>query len=479
MKKLSKVMCLILALTMIVSFAGCKKAKELDNSSDSSEISSEISSTVENTDGENSAIQNTSEIMNSSKPSSSSKPTVSAESGSWKALLQQMPSNLKGTTIEIFHWNPVSELPNGKQVLSNFQKQTKIKVNWKVASYDNYDIELQARVAAGKSPDVVLFQWMNVNRMKLCQPISNVSFDFNNSVWDSELMKYYTVNGKTYAVNMNGTYLNRPAAVMYNKNLIEKYEYEDPYTLWKQGKWTESKFMEMCKDFKRKTNSPAWVVSKYDVWSLLLGLQCELSFNNGKYGNNLKDTRAVTAWQRGAELFNSGLVDRSWDMNGFESGKYLFMDTSLMYTRTTQPYFSDMKSSGTLGVVPFFTIEGQSTQYQLMSEYEAYGFAKGAKNTTAAAYFLRYYLDPESYNSKTFFFSEQAKEVYEYSMKQPNRIMHNRFPLGGGNSQSPIADVRLALQAATPDQVPTVLNKYMSVVDACVIDLNNRLSELS
>ena len=114
-----------------------------------------------------------------------------------------------------------------------------------------------------------------------------------------------------------------------------------------------------------------------------------------------------------------------------------------------------------------------------MSEYEAYGFAKGAKNATGAAYFLRYYLDPASYDSKTFFCSEEAKEVYEYAMKQPNRVMHNRFPLGSGNSTSPVSDVRLALQQATSAQIPTLLNTYMPVVDAAVEDLNNRLNDLS
>ena len=56
--------------------------------------------------------------------------------------------------------------------------------------------------------------------------------------------------------------------------------------------------------------------------------------------------------------------------------------------------------------------------------------------------------------------------------------MHNRNPLGSGNSASPISEVRLALQEATPEQVPTVLNTYMSAVDAAVADLNKRLSDL-
>ena len=467
---------MILAIGITLSSTACSSKKTSSEPDDSTVVSSSEPVSSENeTSSEAQSSQD--KTVSSDNKSSAQQSTVAAK-GSWQNVLKSMPKSLRGTTVEIFHWNPQSELPNGAQVITKFQQQTGIKVNWKVASYDNYDVELQARVAAGKSPDIVLFQWMNVNRVKLCQPVSAAGFDFNNSDWDSELMKYYTVKGKTYAVNMKNTLLNRPAAIFYNKTLIEKYDYEDPYTLWKQGKWTESKFMEMCKDFKRTVNGPAWCVSKYDVWALLTGLQSEISYKDGKYGNNLRDKRAIKAWQRCAELYQQGLIDRSWDSNGFEQGKYLFFDTSLMYTRTTQPYFSTLKSSGTLGVVPFFPVAGQSTQYQLMSEYEAYGFAKGAKNAKGAAFFLRYYLDPASYDANTFFCSEEAKAVYEYAMKQPNRIMHNRNPLGSGNSASPISEVRLALQEATPEQVPTVLNTYMSAVDAAVADLNKRLSDL-
>ena len=152
--------------------------------------------------------------------------------------------------------------------------------------------------------------------MALTQPIENVNYDFSGNDWDKAVKSYYSVNGKTYAVNMNGTLLNRPAAIFYNKSLREKYDFEDPYRLWKNGKWTESKFMEMCREYKKLAKGPAWVVSKFDVWTVLSGLQGEMSYKNGKYGNNLRDTKSVAAWQRCASLFEEGLIDRSWDEAG-------------------------------------------------------------------------------------------------------------------------------------------------------------------
>lgn len=403
----------------------------------------------------------------------------SSVSTSWQQVLAGMPKELRGTQIELFHWNPVTELPNGNQMLADFEKQTGMRVKWTVASYDNYDVELQARIAADNSPDIVLFQWLNVNRVSLCQPITNIGYDFNATDWDSLLMDYYTINGKPYAVNLADTLLNRPDVIFYNRSLIEKYDYDDPYALWKDGEWTEEAFMKMCEDFQRQVDGPAWVISKWDLWPLLVGLQGELSYRDGRFGNNLKNTKAVATYQKCADLYDSGLIDRSWDSAGFESGKYLFMDTSAMFSRTRQPYFPSMKSNGTLGVVPYFTVDGQDTYYQIMGEYEAYGIAKGAKNAKGAPYFLRYYLDPGTYDEKTFFCTSQALDVYKWCMEQPNRIVNTRYPLGNGNSTSPASKVRLALEGATAAQVPSILNQYMSAVDSVVADLNARLEKLS
>ena len=226
MKKISRFLCGILAICMILASAACGSSEEPSSSVPANiETGSDVESSTESTDSkvESSKETDSSEKANSSnqsqatqsKPNSKpsqptqsnpnskpSQPTQSkpnsqsaqvSASGSWQNVLKNLPSELRGTTIEVFHWNPASELPNGAQVITKFQQQTGIKVNWKVASYDNYDVELQARVAAGKSPDIVLFQWMNSNRIKLCQPVSQVGFNFKNSDWDSELMKYYTV----------------------------------------------------------------------------------------------------------------------------------------------------------------------------------------------------------------------------------------------------------------------------------------------
>ena len=240
MKKFSRIICLILAAAIALLSAGCRS-----NSSTTSELSdggydgNGGGITVDVTGGKNQSGGNGS--ASSGKGGNSSK-NNSGTSHS-KDNISKIPSNLKGTTVEFYNWNPASEYPQMSQLIKEFERATDVKIKWTVASYENYCVEIAARVAANNSPDIIRFKFMNVAEMELVQPVTNSGFDFSGSEWDHQLMDYYTVNGKTYAVNMTNTLINSPFLLTYNKDLIAMNDYEDPYTLWKKGKWTWSKFI--------------------------------------------------------------------------------------------------------------------------------------------------------------------------------------------------------------------------------------------
>ena len=66
-------------------------------------------------------------------------------------------------------------------------------------------------------------------------------------------MESYSYAGKYYAANLKNTFNQQPTAVVYRPSQIARYKLEDPYTLWKQGKWTYDKFKELCRAFKDET----------------------------------------------------------------------------------------------------------------------------------------------------------------------------------------------------------------------------------
>ncbi len=480
-KKMKSFLSIVLAMAMVLALSACKSDDSgnlSDYTSDYSEESGGISAIVVESSAQDGKGDGAGDATGNSNGTSGGKGNASSsQSSAWKAVLSKMPSDLKGTTIEFFNWNPVSEYPQMSSLIKNFQKETGMKVKWTIGSYENYCVELATRVAADNAPDIVRFKFMNVSEMELTQPISNSGFDFSGAEWDKDLMNYYSLNGKAYATNMTNTFINSPYLMTYNKDLIAMGDYEDPYTLWKKGKWTWDKFIEMCEDYYKSTKNTAWVVYCYDSWLRLNGIQGILSYENGKFGNNLNSAKTIEGYKKAYEYNTNGVAETSWDSDGFNSGKHLFMENMAIHLRTSNPYFAALKAEGKLGVVPYPTIEGNSTQYIPIGEYEAYGFPKGAKNIKGAPYFLRYVLDAENYDSKTYFFSAQALEVYQYVMAQPNRVVHTRYP-DGSFKKSDIDPYHGGIDGKEPSQLTTYIDKHKGGIDDYVKKLNNRLNKI-
>jgi hypothetical protein len=134
-----------------------------------------------------------------------------------------------------------------------------------------------------------------------------------------------------------------------------------------------------------------------------------------------------------------------------------------------------MKAKGTLGAVPYPTIKGQSTYYQLIGELEAYGIAKGAPNAKAVPSFLEYYLNGDNYDSNTFFNDKTILDVYKYCRQQTNIInwQNERLVLAGSDSK-----LMSTLVSASSAQVPTLLAQDANIVGRIVNEHNSILSGL-
>lgn len=394
----------------------------------------------------------------------------------------QFPSSIRGKTIEIFNWNPSTEYTEMSSLIAAFEKASGCKVKWTVAAYSDYNVELAARVAANNAPDIIRFTGANVAELELAQPLSNTGYDFSGSEWDQALMKYYTVNGKCYATNTSNSFVCSPYLIAYNKDLVGRYDFEDPYTLWKNGKWTMEKFVEMCKDFYRITGVQGAQLYKYDSYLLNCGYQGIISYKDGRYGSNMSDPKCLALWQKSYKWTEEGAFQhKNWDQVGFLNGKYLFMEVMAIHLRTANPYYSDLISTGSLGVVPWPTpiSSDSSTIYTTFGEYEAYGIAKGAKNAEAVPYFLEYVLNSNNLKNKnSYFYSSEALEVYQHVMSNKNRIMHTRYPDGQMDSCSSIDPIYYGVRSQTQAQLSTYVSSNKSSVDVFVNGLNSRLSAL-
>jgi len=468
MKNFKRILALVLALVMLFAFAGCNNEPEWESyysvyeeveggeqNNNSTKTESDSDDTV--------VIQNNNNNGNSS----------SGKGDEDKSSLN-VPAELRGTTIKILSYNPISEISGGQKVIDNFTKETGIKVKWIRASYDSYDTEIAAYVAGGNSPDIVYLNHFVLSRMKNMQPISCTGYDFSDtSVWDAKTMDAYSINGKAYAIHLNPslTLFQQPQVLFYNKNTIAEYSLEDPYKLWEQGKWNMDTFIKMCRDFKEASGQKPW--SPQECWDYLnyMNLQGVLNFDGKTVSEAASNPKVVTALQQQATWRQEGLQGDYLNVNGVVDGTGLFVSWNYGTARSSNSYLKSLKSNGSLGIVPAPSIPGQDKYYTYMSEYEGYAIPKGAKNSKAVPYFLRYFLDKTNYAQNSFFASKDAIKIYDYLMSQ-ERVISTRF-LNGMSGKS--EEYTEKLRGSAPAQIQTIVSSYSSIFKDIASELNKTI----
>ena len=424
---MKKMITMLLAVMMLLTVAGCGSSDKTKQTSDAAANDDFFADDVTVVESDS---KDKKEDSKSKKKENANVPQENKVGGkSASEVLASMPSKLKGSKLTVYNWNPASEYTGAPTVIQQFEKKTGIKVEWKTINFEVYTTRLASLIASGNSPDLVRTRTPSSTRLTSFQPLSVTKFDFSDEAWDQILMKDYSVNGVPYATSLRNTHLGSVAMMFYNKSLINKYDLENPYTLWKNGKWTMSKFVKMCKDYKAASNEAFGCVGwTYNAWNQLYGVAGPIGYDGTKYFSNLSNNKYLTSTVAIADYFNTSKLFGEGRAEVFDANRALFYAGASVYARRKNSYFGSVKAAGSFYAVPMPTVDGQSTYYQPRDEYEAYAIAKGAKNPEAAPYFLRYFLDGANYDLSNFFCNKQNLEVYNWCMSQKNTI----WSLGDG-----------------------------------------------
>lgn len=473
MKRIARIiLVLVLVTSMIFTAVGCGGKEPA--SSDANDDFFADSENIIDTGSEDANSNNSGDGSGQGETTQNPSNNVNSVGGkTWAEVLANMPKNLKGTTIDFYNWNPQSEYGGVSTVLRNFEKETGIKVNWITMNYSVYQTKLAALVASDEAPDVARTNTPVSYNMQSFQPLDATKFDFSDAAWDKVLMKDYTINGKQYATNLNNTHLAGYEVMFYNKSLLDKYDMENPYQLWKDGKWTWNKFLDMCKEFKKESNADyAAGALGWGSYTQLFGVNGPMKYDGTKYVSMLDDSNFLRVTQEVADLHNTDKLFLEWGLEEFDAGKILFWGGGAIHGRRLNAYFSNLKNSGAVYSVPMPSIDGQEKYYQGVFEYEAYAVVKGAKNPEAVPYFLRYFLDPANYDMGAFFINNQMKEVYDWCAKQTNKIWTmgyfdriNRYDFDG-------------IRSMKGNQVISFVDSHEYAVTQRVNEMNDALEKL-
>lgn len=350
-----------------------------------------------------------------------------------KAVVSKMPSELKNTEITFLNWYD-SEGHEEGDLIKLFKEETGIKVTTLVKPYSSYIDDVAGMLAAGETPDVMRVKDPEVGTIKLLQDINVATgFDFSGKEWDQRLIHDWTFGKKCYGVNLYYTPYLMADLLVYNTKTMKDQGFEDPWELWKQGKWTWPKMKEMMvKWVEQGTDYIGAVIWPTDAPVVTSnGASFTKRNDDGTYTLNLMNQKSLDRWKftldgRTANLFiNDGndAVDRSNQTTLFGS-----MTASVVQGRTVD-YFQKLRRKNVFAVVPH--PKWDDDEYCLpIGEDTAFGVPKGAKNAKAVPYFLAYLCNLDNYdlsiydkktNPTGFFYNQQCKDVYLEILSIENR----------------------------------------------------------
>ncbi|MBQ2734973.1 MAG: extracellular solute-binding protein [Clostridia bacterium] len=485
MKKLAKqILFGLLALALTLSLVACGGDGETNATTTTAgddtvttTVADEPDATTTTGTGSSNGKQSSTTKSNTTKtPSKTTKPQGDASELTWAQVKAKMPANLKGSTIVFYNWNELNSITDAQKVANAFTKETNITLDYQVGSYSGYVTEIAAKQAAKSAPDIVRMKDMNPALLKLLQPLSKTGYDFSDKAWDQELMSMYSYKGTAYATNMSNTLMQQPDVLLYNKKLITKYDLDDPYTLWKQGKWSYEKLVEICQTFKDEAGEGnlAYSPHKWNEFAQLQGSDFAIFTENG-YKNNVTDPKLADGLRKMIQMKQDGLVVGSYQSTGFEGGTVLFFHDAIIGARKTHFYFTSLKNEGSLGIVPLPQMG--NTYTQLYCELEAYAIPNGAKNPAAVPYFLRYWLDADNYNVNSFFANKTVLEVYNWCMKQKTRHVTTNYSYLM-TAENGIANEYGSIMNGTLANVSTSLSALKNQFESAVRQTNLELDKI-
>ena len=212
-------------------------------------------------------------------------------------ILDLFDASMKGKTVTVLSgWDQGTD---EKAKMDELIAATGIKVKWIVAVGDNYATRLSALINAQASPDLALLNSSGYPSMVIknfFQDLSVTGVDTTSELFDQQLMKAFTWNGKQYGLVLKNGEYSGLYFTFYNKAIFSKLGVTDPGTLWKQGNWNWDTFLDCAQKTADVANNRLGV-DFYGAESFLMtaGLPI-VSVGDGIITNNLEDPRIVESW---------------------------------------------------------------------------------------------------------------------------------------------------------------------------------------
>ncbi len=359
-KSFARIGCLILALMLCITAAGCGE-KETESGS---------------TGGDKGGI------------------TANEVDKDWIAKSKVANKMYDGESFRMLYtWEPgeVTE-----RMVDSFNAEHDANIEIVVDTGSIYET-LATAIASGTPYDIVCTydkRFPNIAIKNLLEPLENYYTDVDlydstrpkNGGINKQFIDFYTMGGHSYLVGSSNSVYQQ--LMFYNKKMFVESGLEDPWELYKAGNWTWDKFMEMGKEVTNVSEGISFT-SFDDIWSWLT-LNC-IDVIKRTDGDNFVDTTTdattIEAVNQYRDLYY-GKEPICLRKSSFEEGtsytSFLASNAYSTYATIASGSSAFGKKATNLGAVPVpMTTLNKDKKYPAHGT-TGYAVCKGAKDPTIA-----------------------------------------------------------------------------------------------
>jgi len=336
-------------------------------------------------------------------------------------------AGLGGTEIKMMLWWTKGK--DDQAEAATFEKATGIKVSYETTAMAQYQTQLSAKVMAKNAPTLaaIINEWYPQPITRgLMQPLDNVKgWNFkDDDVYALKLMDQFSYKGKYYGIALKGSNMTTFEVMFFNKAIMKKSGIkQDPYQLWKAGKWNWDTCLDIALQVQNKSNDKIKGITNTGqfYWMLSAGEDFVKSTKAG-LKNNINSPGVLNAWNWSWKMiYDKKIIDTSYTAEKpFFQGKAAMFGVGsyMMQSDASRTNYVPQNMKDPWGVVPFPSPKGKT---YAGCEGTVWGFPKGVTGDKlqAGAWYLRYFLDDYHYSARDFYPSDECWEVMKWMWDQP------------------------------------------------------------
>jgi len=396
-------------------------------------------------------------------------------------------AGLEGTKIKMMLWWNAGK--DDKAEAETFKEETGIEVSYETIAMSQYQTQLSSKVMAKNAPAMAAIsnEWYPQPITRgLMQPIYNVrGWDWaDDSIYATDLMEDFSYQGVPYGIALKGSNMTTFEVMFFNKAIMKNSGIkQDPYQLWKAGKWNWDTCLDIALQVQNKSNNKIKGITNTGqfYWMLSAGEDFVKSTKAG-LKNNVNSAGFLNAWNWSWKMvYDKKIIDTSYTAEKpFYQGKAAMFGCGsyMMQADPSRTNYVPQNMKDPWGVVPFPSPEGKT---YASCEGTVWGFPTGVTGDKlqAAAWYLRYYLDDYHYSDRDFYPSDECWEVMKWMWDQPIQSYNSVGVLTYGGEYADTGAAAYAIpyslidNADTPTELEANLQSWEGTLSKNIEEINS------